>query len=97
MQAHREVGCAFPMCGPPCCAGVDEESVLRVRSQGDAGWHGGQAGDLYITFAVERASGMLREGLDLHSQVGFAALPWQPGAAAITDSRNLMRPQNPIK
>ena len=57
-------------------AGVDEESVLRVRAQGDAGWHGGQAGDLYIGFAVKPASGMLREGLDVHSEVGRAGLLW---------------------
>ena len=71
------LGCAvFGVCGWRFSfeTGVNEESVLKVRSQGDAGWNGGQAGDLYITFAVKPASGMLREGLNLHSEVGYAAL-----------------------
>lgn len=64
-------------------AGVDEESVLRVRRQGDAGQHGGQAGDLYITFAIRPASGMLRQGLDLFSEVtGSLKCPWRKPAPA---------------
>lgn len=55
----------------PLCAhaGVDEQSVLRVRSQGDAGLHGGAHGDLYITFTVRPNTGLVRRGLDLYSQV----------------------------
>ncbi|CAK0784402.1 hypothetical protein CVIRNUC_007606 [Coccomyxa viridis] len=49
--------------------GVDAESVLKVRGQGDAGRAGGLPGDLYITFLVKASAGMRRRGLDLYSQV----------------------------
>jgi DnaJ-class molecular chaperone len=56
-------------------AGVDEESVLRLRAQGDAGVRGGAAGDLYIMFAVRPSSGLERRGLDLYSQARSPGAP----------------------
>ena len=54
--------------------GVDAESVLKVRGQGDAGRAGGLPGDLYITFLVKASAGMRRRGLDLYSQARHTAL-----------------------
>ncbi|KAK9908014.1 hypothetical protein WJX75_001548 [Coccomyxa subellipsoidea] len=50
-------------------AGVDAESVLRVKGLGDAGRNRGAPGDLYITFAVKPRAGIQRRGLDLYSDV----------------------------
>lgn len=51
------------------CLGVDAESVLKLRGQGDAGCSGGASGDLYITFLVKASAGIRRTGLDLYSEV----------------------------
>ncbi|CAL8469690.1 g9231 [Coccomyxa elongata] len=50
-------------------AGVDAESVLRVKGLGDAGKNGAATGDLYITFAIKPRAGIVRQGLDLYSEV----------------------------
>ncbi|EIE21396.1 DnaJ-domain-containing protein, partial [Coccomyxa subellipsoidea C-169] len=50
-------------------AGVDAESVLRVKGLGDAGKNRGATGDLYITFAIKPRAGIVRRGLDLYSDV----------------------------
>lgn len=59
-----------------CDAGVDGESVLKYQSQGDAGLHGGQPGDLYLTFVINPREGINRMGLDIFSEVVLACA-WQ--------------------
>jgi len=43
-------------------AGVDEDSQIRLRSEGQAGTRGGPSGDLYITLAVKQHEFFKRDG-----------------------------------
>ena len=43
-------------------AGVDDDSQIRLRSEGQAGTRGGPSGDLYITLAVEQHEFFKRDG-----------------------------------
>lgn len=45
--------------------GVDEGSSLRVRGEGEAGPHGGSAGDLYVVVHVQKDPNFTREENDL--------------------------------
>lgn len=46
-------------------AGVDTGTRLRVRGEGEAGFHGGPPGDLYVVLTVEDDSRWERHGQDL--------------------------------
>ena len=46
-------------------AGVDNESVIQIRGQGEPGTNGGPAGDLYIVITVRPHKLFKREGDDL--------------------------------
>jgi molecular chaperone DnaJ len=50
-------------------AGVEDGTRIRYSSQGEAGTHGGPAGDLYIVLHVKEHSMFEREGKDLHCVV----------------------------
>ncbi|MGZ4820907.1 MAG: molecular chaperone DnaJ [Terriglobales bacterium] len=50
-------------------AGVEDGTRIRYSSQGEAGAHGGPAGDLYIVLHVKEHSMFEREGKDLHCVV----------------------------
>jgi molecular chaperone DnaJ len=52
--------------------GVADGDRLRIPSKGNAGLHGGGAGDLYIAVRVARHSVFTREGDDLHMVVPIA-------------------------
>lgn len=54
--------------------GVDTGSRLRVAGKGEAGVHGGPAGDLYVVIFVRPSAVFAREGQDLICEVpiGFA-------------------------
>jgi len=43
-------------------AGVDEDSQIRLRGEGQAGTRGGASGDLYITLAIEQHEFFKRDG-----------------------------------
>lgn len=47
-------------------AGVEDETRIRYAGQGEAGAHGGQAGDLYVVLHVKPHKFFEREGNDLH-------------------------------
>jgi molecular chaperone DnaJ len=49
--------------------GVDNGTKIRLKSQGERGTKGGQAGDLLITFSVKPDRFYKREGLDLIAPV----------------------------
>ncbi|GBD11058.1 Chaperone protein DnaJ [bacterium HR23] len=49
--------------------GVENGTQVRVAGEGDAGWNGGRAGDLYITLQVEPDPLFQREGNDLVVEV----------------------------
>jgi molecular chaperone DnaJ len=53
-------------------AGVADGDRLRVPSKGNAGLHGGQPGDLYVTVKVAPHAVFRREGDDLHMSVPIA-------------------------
>jgi len=49
-------------------AGVDDGSRLRVAGEGESGWNGGPAGDLYVFISVDEHPKFTRRDYDIHSQ-----------------------------
>ena len=49
-------------------AGVDDGSRLRVAGEGEAGWNGGPAGDLYVFLNVREHAKFTRRDYDIHSE-----------------------------
>jgi molecular chaperone DnaJ len=49
-------------------AGVDEGSRLRVAGEGESGWNGGPAGDLYVFITVREHLKFTRRDYDIHSE-----------------------------
>jgi len=50
-------------------AGVDNGDRIRLAGEGEAGFHGGPAGDLYVQIAVKEHSIFQRDDNDLHCEV----------------------------
>ncbi|MGI9102848.1 MAG: molecular chaperone DnaJ [Terriglobales bacterium] len=50
-------------------AGVEEGTRIRYQEQGEAGAHGGPAGDLYVVLHVKEHAMFERQGKDLHCAV----------------------------
>jgi len=50
-------------------AGVDNDSVITIRGQGEPGQNGGPAGDLYVVLAVKPHQLFKRSGQDLHLEI----------------------------
>ena len=50
-------------------AGVDNESVIPIRGQGEPGINGGPAGDLYIVLQVKPHKVFKRSGADLYLEI----------------------------
>ena len=50
-------------------AGVDHESRLRVRNEGNAGKKGGPPGDLYVFIRVKKHPNLKRDGTTIHADV----------------------------
>ncbi len=49
-------------------AGVDDGSRLRVAGEGESGWNGGPAGDLYVFISVREHAKFTRRDYDIHSE-----------------------------
>lgn len=49
-------------------AGIDNEQAIRLNGQGEAGQHGGQNGDLYISVIVSPEKDFTREGFNIKTQ-----------------------------
>jgi molecular chaperone DnaJ len=49
-------------------AGVDDGSRLRVAGEGEAGFNGGPAGDLYVFLSVQPHAKFTRRDYDIHSE-----------------------------
>jgi molecular chaperone DnaJ len=49
-------------------AGVDDGSRLRVAGEGEAGFNGGPAGDLYVFIGVREHAKFTRRDYDIHSE-----------------------------
>lgn len=75
-------------------AGVDNGTRLRLKGRGEAGRHGGGAGDLYVVIEVAADPRFEREGADLHTTLkvglkeallgGRAEVPLPDGSAVMT-------------
>jgi molecular chaperone DnaJ len=50
-------------------AGVDNDSVITIRGQGDPGTNGGPSGDLYVVLSVKPHQLFKRSGQDLHLEI----------------------------
>ena len=48
--------------------GVDDGSRLRVGGEGESGWNGGPAGDLYVFISVRNHPRFTRRDYDVHSE-----------------------------
>src|SRR5204863_5375185 len=49
-------------------AGVDDGSRLRVAGEGEGGYNGGPAGDLYVFISVHEHPRFTRRDYDIHSE-----------------------------
>lgn len=78
-------------------AGVDNNSRLRLRGEGEAGIYGGPPGDLYVVIRVEPDKVFERQGqnLILSREIGFveAALGHRIEVPTLEDSVNLDIPK----
>jgi molecular chaperone DnaJ len=52
--------------------GVDNDTRMRLRGEGEAGQHGGPAGDLFIDLRVESHPLFRREGTNLHYRTALS-------------------------
>lgn len=59
VRTKRTVGVSIP-------AGINNDTRLRLASQGEVGEGGGTAGDLYIDVRIRKDKTFVREGDDLH-------------------------------
>jgi molecular chaperone DnaJ len=64
-------------------AGVEDGTRIRYQEQGDAGPHGGPAGDLYVVLQVKPHPFFEREGKDLHCSVPISFSQAAMGAEII--------------
>jgi molecular chaperone DnaJ len=55
-------------------AGVDTGTRLRIPNQGEIGYRGGSAGDLYVRMHVEAHEFFERDGNDLHCQIPLSVV-----------------------
>jgi molecular chaperone DnaJ len=62
VKQHRKIKITIP-------AGVDTGTRLRVNGEGEGGYMGGAAGDLYVEIAVKEDSRFDRDGNDLLTEI----------------------------
>lgn len=67
-------------------AGVDEGSRLRVPGEGEAGYNGGPAGDLYVFISVEDHDRFTRRDYDIHSEQSISFTQAALGAEIKTET-----------
>lgn len=77
-------------------AGVDDGSRLRIAAEGEAGYNGGPAGDLYVFISVKPHPKFTRRDYDIHSEqsisVTQAALGGEVKTAVIDGEESLKVP-----
>ena len=73
IQKEKKINIKIP-------AGVDNMSKIRVSHEGDAGFNGGPAGDLYVVLHVKASDYFKREGNDVYSRLDIT-----PAQAALGD------------
>ena len=67
-------------------AGVDEGSRLRVPGEGEAGYNGGPAGDLYVFISVLDHEKFTRRDYDIHAEQSISFTQAALGAEIDTDT-----------
>jgi DnaJ-class molecular chaperone with C-terminal Zn finger domain len=67
-------------------AGVDEGSRLRVQGEGESGFNGGPAGDLYVFISVEEHPRFTRRDYDIHSEQSIAFTQAALGGEVLTET-----------
>ena len=67
-------------------AGVDDGSRLRVAGEGEAGFNGGPAGDLYVFISVREHEKFQRRDYDIHSEQSISFTQAALGAEIHTDT-----------
>ena len=50
-------------------AGIDDQNILRVSGQGQAGYNGGPKGDLQVVVTIQKHKIFKREGYDVHLEM----------------------------
>ena len=50
-------------------AGIDDQNILRVSGQGQAGYNGGPKGDLQVVINIQKHKIFKREGYDVHLEM----------------------------
>jgi molecular chaperone DnaJ len=67
-------------------AGVDEGSRLRIAGEGESGYNGGPAGDLYVFISVREHEKFTRRDYDIHSEQPISFTQAALGAEINTDT-----------
>src|ERR1043165_3026070 len=67
-------------------AGVDDGSRLRVAGEGEAGYNGGPAGDLYVFIRVCEHEKFQRRDYDIHCEQAISITQAALGAEVLTDT-----------
>lgn len=49
--------------------GIDNDQVLTLRGQGEAGVHGGENGDMHVVIKVDKHKTLKREGFNVYAEV----------------------------
>ena len=62
VEEHKNLSVKIP-------PGVDTGDRIRLSGEGEAGMHGGPAGDLYVEVSIRRHKIFIREGRDLYCEV----------------------------
>ena len=67
-------------------AGVDDGSRLRVAAEGEAGFNGGSAGDLYVFISVNEHAKFTRRDYDIHSEEAVSVTKATLGGDVLVDT-----------
>jgi molecular chaperone DnaJ len=67
-------------------AGVDDGSRLRVAGEGESGYNGGPAGDLYVFLSVREHEKFQRRDYDIHSEQSISITQAALGAEILSDT-----------
>jgi molecular chaperone DnaJ len=78
-RAKREIKVKVP-------PGVETGTQLRLAGEGEGGYRGGPAGDLYVEIRIEEDDRFVRHGNDLLSQVSITYLQALLGAQVVVES-----------
>ncbi|HVR38550.1 MAG TPA: molecular chaperone DnaJ [Thermoanaerobaculia bacterium] len=79
LQEEKKISVKIP-------AGVDDGSRLRVGGEGEAGFNGGPAGDLYVFISVREHPQFTRRDYDIHSEQSVSFTQAALGAELETET-----------